>query len=404
VQKFERAWVLRMQIFPVLELDFPNGAKKGQRVQTMHVKSIKTSVQDQQYFLTHAELIGYKFKYMHKLTHYTLTALKRLSHENFITACLAITGLTRLNIKKNLELEGDDNRPISPIFSPGNIMQQKSGRKLVKKKSSFMVATNSLSESAEENIMNEVKIELNSNRWVRLFSLAEILNIDLNSEADPVKVTMKYQMPSEHVSNKEELLMLSAAQSPKSSTTLIPPPSAIPQLPTVIEADTRIEAIDAYKGDNVEELGTSSKNLNYARSLSNDSEASKPPLETVGIPIPTVISTNMSNRSDEERDKNSNASTPVHSPDRLPPVNGSRSNSGKFPAGPIRQLSFGSKQFSISSNGSNTSGPGHMSRANPERSNRTTTLPAISMSKIRSNSLRQISEAEFLKSKKMACF
>ncbi|RYH31268.1 hypothetical protein EON65_03020 [archaeon] len=434
-----------MQIFPVLEIDVNNKKGAATKAPSMHIKSIKTSVHDQQYFLTHNELISHKYKYIHKLTHYTTTSLRRLSHEHFIIACLAVTGLTRLTIKKNLELEVDDkNRPNSG--GPGMLMQQKSGRKLLKKKSSFMVATNSLSESSEENILNEVKIELNSNRFTRLFSLSEVLNLDINSDVEPVKKPMKPPGSSFLVIRKDlsEGRMSSREDDETKPPTLSPPstppakspmaakmsarsPSAgqyiSPHLPTVeeqseVKSEMPNRAMsfvmrrdEAVEDDEVGKDGDAScqmkevsspaqqnaHNLSNCLSLaaSSDSQTSKTPSEALNMSV-IVASPSLISRSIDEEKHHSGSSSPVHS-GRLPGIDTSRSNSGKSGLG---QLSF-SKQHS--SNSTNSSGPGHMSRGASDRSsNRSVGMPSLSMSKLRANSLRQISEVELAKSRKMA--
>jgi hypothetical protein len=89
-----------MQIFPMYEADV--SPKKGSKasIPTLHIKLIKQSVLDQQYFLTSSELYCNKYRYIHKLMDYTTSLMKCIAREHFLIACLAITGLIQMIIKE----------------------------------------------------------------------------------------------------------------------------------------------------------------------------------------------------------------------------------------------------------------------------------------------------------------
>lgn len=214
IYKFERAMYQRMQVFPVIEHVKKTSSSTSRSAATstsLHLKTIKGSVQDQQHFLTPTEQANHRYKYIHKVVHYTTTAMKRLAHEHFLIACLAITGLTRLTIKRNLDLEADETMGHSssggvggggaaPGGGVGRGVGLRGSRMQLKKKNSFMVATNSLSESGEENILTELKMEVNGNKWSRLFTIADVVSADLARNPDSVR-TMNYRENTSSFSN-----------------------------------------------------------------------------------------------------------------------------------------------------------------------------------------------------------
>lgn len=200
----------RMQVFPVIE-HVKKTSSSSAAPAPLHLKTIKGSVQDQQHFLTPAEQANHRYKYIHKVVHYTTTAMKRLAHDHFLIACLAITGLTRLNIKRNLDLEADETMGHGSGGGGGVVGGAATGgvgrgvglrgsRMQLKKKNSFMVATNSLSESGEENILTELKMEVNGNKWSRLFTIADVVSADLARNPDSVR-TMNYRENTSSFSN-----------------------------------------------------------------------------------------------------------------------------------------------------------------------------------------------------------
>lgn len=367
VVKFERAMELRMQIFPVLEETVAgpkrsNASKKD--TPSLHLKTIKLSVQDQQFFLSPAEVESHRFKYIHKTVFYCSTAMKRLSFEHFILACLAVTGLTRLTIKKNLEMDTDDTNGKFPMLN--GLAPTKSARKLLKKKSSFMVATNSLSESGEENILTEVKLELNRNNWTRLFAITDVVAADLLTHPDSFRTNRResanqsFLQLRKGLSTQDDASVHSTDKHEKVAEKLV--------LPAITPAD---------RGDNQHHQQVLSK---------TQSQLSSAALDIVKEESHSSISNNMSSGNplfassvDEESDRLKQTSS-----DGLSPPSSSQHTETPEKKSP--------PQKGPSRKGDDTSSP-------PTRS---IGPPALSMSRLRANSLRVISDAEIAKSKKMA--
>lgn len=132
-------------------------------------KTIGQSARDQHHFLSAAELATRRFNYSSKIVLLTTLAIGRLVHDNFHFACLAITGLTKLAAKNNTEVHTHGKSMVRPDQTIGI------STKLIHKRSNFMVALNSLSASSEEGLLRDIKIDLNSNLWTRLKSYMDVV-------------------------------------------------------------------------------------------------------------------------------------------------------------------------------------------------------------------------------------
>lgn len=383
VHKFEKALHLRMQVFPLIELDPNNHYGRRKSIPTLNLKTIKLSVQDQQHFLSPAEMANHRYKYIHKVVHYTTTTINRLAHEHFIIACLAITGLTRLTIKKNLELETTDEsiaRNVMPTMTAS-----KSARRLVRKKSSFMVATNSLSESGEENILTDVKHELNVNKWTRLFSIADVLAANL--EANPIADNDNSGETIQSFTNLRRRMSLSGDDSsmgPGSS----------------IAAAMAIAAAAAGGG------GKQSPPSTPLSTPVSSPQHSQPPVRQM-----SMLSTGQSNGALQVVEEDGESATPSVPVQQSTSLDNDTTNSL-----PTLDVDSGGSKGSPNKSAEKASRPPHMElsvnsndRAQSDRklpsspnSSRGGLMPVLSMSRLRSNSLRIISEADFAKSKRMA--
>lgn len=159
-------------MFPVLSEDSDD--RSNAKGPTLYLKTITQSVQDQHYTLDLSEIHEKQYYTVHKLLFLASSALANLSEENFSITCLAITGLTKLMVKNPNQTSLDvDNEDPGAVRSD-NVVGISS--KLLRKKSSFMVATNSLSESSEETLLIDIKTELNVNKWTRIKSVLDIVS------------------------------------------------------------------------------------------------------------------------------------------------------------------------------------------------------------------------------------
>lgn len=154
----------------------------------LYSKSISTSAKDQQYFLTLDELHSKDYTYSSKIVIFTTNAIAKLSKEQFLVSCLAITGLTKLAAKNATDIVIDDR--IVPARS-----DKTAGipNKMLRKRSSFMVAANSLSESSEERLLTEIKLELNKNSWSKLSSFGEVLGANFKRGNDSMSQMQVHQ-------------------------------------------------------------------------------------------------------------------------------------------------------------------------------------------------------------------
>jgi hypothetical protein len=154
----------------------------------LHTKTLSQTTRDQQYLLSQQDYSNAGFKYLHKLVFLITQAYSLLAKDNFTIACLGITGLTKLAIKNTMSslIDIDD----SLAQRSDRLIGVASDRK-ERRKSSFMVATNSLSESPEEGILIDVKTELNNNKWNKLLSFGDILASSLQFSNDSVSKISK---------------------------------------------------------------------------------------------------------------------------------------------------------------------------------------------------------------------
>jgi hypothetical protein len=145
----------------------------------MHSKTIAHSVKDQQYTLSVDELESRQFKWLSKLIVVTSSALQALTAENFNICCSAITGLNKLVPK----VESPSPMALSPTLVLEREINSAQNNYLASPKvSSFTIASNAMSESAEEQIMRNIKIEINANDWRTLKSLSEVAISDLGQQ------------------------------------------------------------------------------------------------------------------------------------------------------------------------------------------------------------------------------
>jgi hypothetical protein len=160
----------------------------------LYSKTIGETTKDQQYLLTPNEYSNGCYKYLHKLIFVITQAITLLAKDHFIIASLAITGLTKLAIKNTM------NSLINIDDSSGQRSDQIVGiipvGPLIRRRSSFMIATNALSESSEEGMLKELKHELNINKWIKLLSLGDIISSSLRFSNDSVSRITKFTRSS----------------------------------------------------------------------------------------------------------------------------------------------------------------------------------------------------------------
>lgn len=176
IHRYEKHRKLMMQVFPTYEeVDESRlGHSKGKSF-VAYPKTIAVSVDDQRHFFSTADQQKSEYRYVHKVVYLSSRAISRLSFDQFSVACLAITGLNKLTVKRN-SIDGRDSDAVAARAEALTSRPQ-----LMRKKSSFMVATNSLSESSEESMLTEIKLELNQNNFVRTTSLAEVISADFRA-------------------------------------------------------------------------------------------------------------------------------------------------------------------------------------------------------------------------------
>ena len=159
----------------------------------LYSKSIAQSAKDQQYFLTLDELHSKDYTFSSKIVIFTTNAIARLSKEQYLVSCLALTGLTKLATKNASDIMVDERIAAARSDHISTI-----GNKVLRKRSSFMVATNSLSESSEERLLTEIKLDLNKNNWSKLSSFGEVLGANFKRSADSLSHISKLNMDTSH--------------------------------------------------------------------------------------------------------------------------------------------------------------------------------------------------------------
>ena len=121
------------------------------------MKSILKSISDQHFLLNTAELQSSRFRWLSKVVVFTVKALKDLAAVNFNLSSLAITGLTRL-VPKSTEQSGEE--------SSGAVFD-------------VSINTSSFSESSDEALLQDLKVEINSNKWETLIAMTDIVSSSL---------------------------------------------------------------------------------------------------------------------------------------------------------------------------------------------------------------------------------
>lgn len=124
------------------------------------MKSISKSVSDQHFLLNAAELQSSRFRWLSKVVIFTVKALKDLAAANFNLSSLAITGLTRL-VPKSSELGGEE--------SSGAVFD-------------VSINTSAISESSDEALLQDIKVEINSNKWETLIAMTDIVSSSLGQK------------------------------------------------------------------------------------------------------------------------------------------------------------------------------------------------------------------------------
>lgn len=180
IRKFERAHGLMMRVFPTneaLDLQKAEFPRSPVAHASLYQKTIKQTVRDQIQLLPPAEQEYRYLRFLHKMVYYATVALSSLAQQEYNIACLAITGLTKLVPKNNnWEL---DFETLSNKLTTSNAKSFRA--------KSFMVVTNSLSKVSEERIMDEIKAELNHNKWTRFMSVGDVVAGALRMSQESVK-------------------------------------------------------------------------------------------------------------------------------------------------------------------------------------------------------------------------
>lgn len=158
VHRFSRAYAHLVHTFPLYmdQLDCSVPRNKVSAV-SKDMKSISKSISDQHFLLNTAELQSSRFRWLSKVVVFTVKALKDLAAVNFNLSSLAITGLTRL-VPKSTEQSGEE--------SSGAVFD-------------VSINTSSFSESSDEALLQDLKVEINSNKWETLIAMTDIVSSSL---------------------------------------------------------------------------------------------------------------------------------------------------------------------------------------------------------------------------------
>lgn len=180
--KFEKHRQHMIQIFPTYE-DVETDSRNGHKPVVGYSQTISDSVENQRQLLNQVDQANLEYKYLTKVVYLTSKSISRLSFDQFNVACLAITGLNKLTVKRNhLEQNGFGYSHIDANAARAESLSTKP--QMLRKRSSFMVATNSLSESSEETMLVEVKLELNQGNYSRFLSLSDVISADFRARGD----------------------------------------------------------------------------------------------------------------------------------------------------------------------------------------------------------------------------
>lgn len=273
VHKFERAYYTLLHVFPLREpesvpplplpvvqpavtsssdkltsalssLTFPSSSsgssssRSGRRRSTNvssssapHSKTIAQSVRDQQYTLTAEERRLEKFRWRHRFVCIAVNALSRLSADDFNIATLAITGLTKLVPKNNhRELPELGQHNNSNSNAPRELHNSHHHDQITggagKRSTSFMVASNALSDCSEEGIMDDMKLEINVNKYSRLLDVADIVASALKMDTSAAVAGTSGGSKLSLLSNQKSLSRLSRDSSVTEIAAPSQPPSA----------------------------------------------------------------------------------------------------------------------------------------------------------------------------------
>lgn len=412
IHKFERHRQLLMQVFPTYEEieESRMGSTKSRAIITCP-KPIATSVEDHRHFFSQTDQGKLQYRYVHKVVYLTSRAISRLSFEQFSVACLAITGLNKLTVKRN---SIDGSRDSDAYAARAESVAGRS--QLVRKKSSFMVATNSLSESSEESMLTEIKLELNQNNFQRLASLVDVVSAEFRARgislsdlgnrillvspghtgelasnshqhtSVPVRETHRQNENPEHNTSNQH-------QSHEEHT--LPAPSSRPQNEhphrgehlTTTERNKSAAHLDIHDTEELERYrshvvtpvkAVSRSRLNLQHSaVENDATGMTP------------ISRVQSNTNFHEREKKLSIT-----------INKERSSSSIVPK--ISLPSAGLLLHGLSTRSINDNSQSNVSGSNTQRSNASVSSNISPMTTLRANSLRMNTEQDYAKGKKMA--
>jgi hypothetical protein len=182
----------------------------------MYTKSILKSISDQQLLLSTDEMEQKQFKWASKVIHYTTTPLIALAAENFNLSTLAITGLTKL-VPRSAQSAHSHNEDAVKVFN-------------------FSVDSHSIAECSDEGLMQDIKIEINSNKWEKLVALGDIVSSSLGHLKDNKHLTINtassYNVNNnsshidQHQHNQKVFPLMGCAVSPHESDMDSPPSSA----------------------------------------------------------------------------------------------------------------------------------------------------------------------------------
>lgn len=390
------------QIFPTLEeinkaVSFNPAGRR--RSVVCHSKAIADTIRDQQYFLSPSDLAHGRFRYLDKLIYFTAQSIAHLSYENYAYACLAITGLNKLSVKSNVDLslyrrhQNDAHFAAKADYSPtGN--RASSSSQLVRKRSSFMIASNSLSESTEQSMLSEVKIEINDNKWAKFMSYTDIISAGLRSSGESLSRIAKEDIDRQgsktsldHVSQsfriKKGISNLTSSQRSLSRQSSAKNNLAIDHMN--ISHDNSLSQVDPSNGLKHRGLSPQGsfkamlKTNDYPRQLSpKNLDIDAPIHENGSINTAPPVDANTSS----DRDKKSAGGSIA-----LPAISLGRGNS--------TSISFNRQASAL------LSGAEQQPIAQESTSKKKTASPS-SMTGMRANSLRMNSESDYAKSKKMA--
>jgi hypothetical protein len=151
-----------MHVFP-LYIDQLDCSQQSNSVSPVskYMKTIAKSIYDQQLLLSAADLESNTFKWTSKVVHHAVNALQALATDNINLATLALTGLSRL----------------VPTPSPKPLSNEQDAAAV--KVFTFSDSFTAISETSDEAIMQDIKIDVNSNKWETFLSLVDLVSSSL---------------------------------------------------------------------------------------------------------------------------------------------------------------------------------------------------------------------------------